>query len=79
MYLLFSLLALATLLLAAPGDGDWASAYSKADTALTKFTNANKVSLVTGIGWMKGPCVGNTAAISSIAYPQLCLQDSPLG
>jgi beta-glucosidase len=74
-----SFLALATPLLAAPGDGDWASAYTKATTALAKLTNANKVSLVTGIGWMKGPCVGNTAAVSAIGYPQLCLQDSPLG
>jgi beta-glucosidase len=34
---------------------------------------------VTGVGWQKGPCVGNTAAVSSIGYPSLCLQDGPLG
>jgi beta-glucosidase len=28
---------------------------------------------------MKGPCVGNLAAISAIGFPQLCLQDGPLG
>lgn len=61
------------------GDGDWAAAYAKATVALAKLTNANKVSLVTGQGWQKGPCVGNTAAIPAIGYPQLCLQDGPLG
>jgi beta-glucosidase len=73
------LLSFATPLLAAAGDGDWATAYSKAATALAKLTNANKVALATGVGWQKGPCVGNVAAISSIGFPELCLQDSPLG
>ncbi|RFU35213.1 hypothetical protein B7463_g1094, partial [Scytalidium lignicola] len=68
-----------TPLLAAPGDGDWASAYTKANAALVKLSNTQKVSLVTGTGWQKGPCVGNLAAISSIGFPQLCLQDGPLG
>jgi beta-glucosidase len=35
--------------------------------------------MVTGVGWNKGPCVGNTPAVGSISYPQLCLQDGPLG
>ena len=35
--------------------------------------------MVTGVGWGKGPCVGNTAAPSGISYPSLCVQDSPLG
>ncbi|KAK3937742.1 beta-glucosidase cel3A [Diplogelasinospora grovesii] len=39
----------------------------------------DKISMVTGVGWNKGPCVGNTAAISSVNYPELCLQDGPLG
>jgi beta-glucosidase len=63
----------------AAGDGDWASAYSKATTALAKLSNQDKVNMVTGQGWQKGPCVGTTAAVSSIGYPQLCLQDGPLG
>jgi beta-glucosidase len=80
MYLLLpALLVLATTSSAAPGDGDWAAAYAKAATALAKLTNTNKVALVTGVGWQKGPCVGNTAAIPSIGYPQFCLQDGPLG
>jgi len=73
------ILALAATSLAALGDGDWAAAYTKATVALAKLTQANKIALVTGTGWQKGPCVGNTAAISSIGYPALCLQDGPLG
>lgn len=73
------LVALATPIRAAAGDGDWVAAYTKARTALAKLTNANKVTLVTGTGWEKGPCVGNTAAISSIGWPAFCLQDGPLG
>lgn len=78
-FLSLVLLVLATPIHAAAGDGDWASAYTKAKTALAKLTNANKVTLVTGVGWEKGPCVGNTAAISSIGWPAFCLQDGPLG
>ncbi len=74
-----SFLALATSISAAPGDGDWAVAYTKAKAALAKLSTANKVSMVTGQGWMKGPCVGNIAAQSAIGFPQLCLQDGPLG
>lgn len=70
---------LAGSVLAAQGDGDWATAYSKAKTALAKLSQADKVSLATGIGWEKGPCVGNIAALSSIGFPELCLQDGPLG
>ncbi|KAF7936911.1 hypothetical protein EAE99_002260 [Botrytis elliptica] len=75
----FILLALSTPIHAAAGDGDWNAAYTKAKTALAKLTNANKVTLVTGVGWEKGPCVGNTAAIPSIGWPAFCLQDGPLG
>ncbi|KAL5316134.1 hypothetical protein ACEPPN_017012 [Leptodophora sp. 'Broadleaf-Isolate-01'] len=75
----FSFLALATSTHAAPGDGDWATAYSKAKTALAKLSTANKVSMVTGKGWMKGPCVGNVAVVAAIGFPELCLQDGPLG
>ena len=64
---------------ASGGDGAWSAAYSKARTALANLSNQDKVNIVTGIGWTKGPCVGNTAAVSSIGYPSLCLQDGPLG
>ncbi|KAI1499229.1 glycosyl hydrolase family 3 N terminal domain-containing protein [Biscogniauxia marginata] len=58
---------------------DWVAAYDKADTALEGLSLSDKINIVTGVGWNKGPCVGNTPAISSINYPQLCLQDGPLG
>ncbi|KAF4632883.1 hypothetical protein G7Y89_g5229 [Cudoniella acicularis] len=73
------ILALATPVFSSAGDGDWASAYTKAKSALAKMSQADKVAMVSGTGWQKGPCVGNTAAISSIKYPALCLQDGPLG
>ncbi|KAF7877017.1 uncharacterized protein EAF02_008237 [Botrytis sinoallii] len=75
----FILLALSTPIHAAAGDGDWNAAYTKAKTALAKLTNANKVTLVTGVGWEKGPCVGNTAAIPSIGWPAFCLQGRSFG
>jgi beta-glucosidase len=67
------------LLVSGQSTASWSTAYSKANTALAKLSSAQKISIVSGIGWDKGPCVGNTAAISTIGYPQLCLQDGPLG
>ncbi|KAK5653218.1 hypothetical protein OQA88_9117 [Cercophora sp. LCS_1] len=61
------------------GPEAWEAAYTQANTALARMSAQDKVNMVTGIGWDKGPCVGNTAPISSINYPQLCLQDGPLG
>ncbi|KAK8080840.1 hypothetical protein PG997_008658 [Apiospora hydei] len=58
---------------------DWGAAYQKANASLAKLSSQDKINIVTGVGWNKGPCVGNTPAIGSIGYPQLCLQDSPLG
>lgn len=58
---------------------DWTAAYTKANASLAKLSSQDKINIVTGVGWNKGPCVGNTPAISSIGYPSLCLQDSPLG
>ncbi|KAH6631274.1 glycoside hydrolase superfamily [Chaetomium tenue] len=76
----FALLAAAVLArVEAIEAADWAAAEASAKTALAKMSQQDKVSIVTGIGWDKGPCVGNTAAINSINYPQLCLQDGPLG
>ena len=76
---LLLVLAFASAIIAYEGDGDWAVAYQKANASLAKLANADKVNMVTGAGWQKGPCVGNTRAIPSIGYPELCLQDSPLG
>ncbi|CAK7198365.1 glycoside hydrolase 3 [Sporothrix eucalyptigena] len=63
----------------ASGGTDWDAAYTKATAAVGKMSQQDKVNIVSGVGWNKGPCVGNTAAISSINYPELCLQDGPLG
>ncbi|KAK4213427.1 glycoside hydrolase superfamily [Rhypophila decipiens] len=79
----FAVLSAASLARAAApigtGLGDWASAYSQASAALAKMSQQDKVNIVSGVGWDKGPCVGNTSPINSIGYPQLCLQDGPLG
>ncbi|KAI1077969.1 glycoside hydrolase family 3 protein [Whalleya microplaca] len=72
----------ATLLSAASttyAELDWVAAFEKSDAALAKLSQDDKINIVTGVGWDKGPCVGNTAAASSVDYPQLCLQDGPLG
>ncbi|KAF9015366.1 glycoside hydrolase family 3 protein [Cyathus striatus] len=58
---------------------EWQAAYAKARTAVAKLSLQDKVNLATGVGWQNGVCVGNTPAISSISFPGLCLQDSPLG
>src|SRR6188768_3524144 len=61
------------------GPDAWTEALSKATAAIAKLSQDDKVRIVTGVGWEKGPCVGNTAPVNSINYPQLCLQDGPLG
>ncbi|KAK4465384.1 family 3 putative glycoside hydrolase [Cladorrhinum samala] len=61
------------------GTAAWAAAHSKAAAALSKLSQQDKINIVTGVGWDKGPCVGNTSPVNSIRYPQLCLQDGPLG
>ncbi|EKM48283.1 glycoside hydrolase family 3 protein, partial [Phanerochaete carnosa HHB-10118-sp] len=59
---------------------EWAAAYQKAQAAITKLSVTDMVNLGTGVQWQKGPCVGNTPAISSIpGFNGLCLQDSPVG
>ncbi|KAL0944994.1 beta-glucosidase 1 [Colletotrichum truncatum] len=58
---------------------EWEAAYAKAEAALARLSQSEKIGIVTGVGWDKGPCVGNTSPASSIGYPQLCLQDGPLG
>lgn len=60
-------------------DGDWSAAYTKATAALAKLSQSDKIGLVSGVGWGKGPCSGNTGAAKAINYRSLCLQDGPLG
>ena len=54
----------------------WKQAYQKAYTALSTLSLEEKVALGTGTG--SGLCIGNTAPITKINWPGLCLQDSPL-
>ncbi|TQN71600.1 Beta-glucosidase cel3A [Colletotrichum shisoi] len=58
---------------------EWDAAYAKAETALPRLSLDEKIGIVSGIGWGKGLCVGNTSPASSIGFPSLCLQDGPLG
>ncbi|KZL67274.1 glycosyl hydrolase family 3 n terminal domain-containing protein [Colletotrichum incanum] len=58
---------------------EWDAAYVKANAALSRLSLDEKIGIVSGIGWGKGLCVGNTSPASSINYPSLCLQDGPLG
>ncbi|KAK4098148.1 glycoside hydrolase family 3 protein [Parathielavia hyrcaniae] len=57
----------------------WTAAHSSAAAAVARMSQQDKITIVTGTGWERGPCVGNTAPISSINYPELCLHDGPLG
>ncbi|KAL5114884.1 hypothetical protein ACEQ8H_007202 [Pleosporales sp. CAS-2024a] len=59
--------------------GSWDTAYTKAAAALAKLSQDEKIGIVSGVGWSKANCVGNTKAASSINYPSLCLQDGPQG
>ncbi|CAO3696576.1 unnamed protein product [Umbelopsis ramanniana] len=54
----------------------WKQAYQKAYTALSTLSLEEKVALGTGTG--NGLCIGNTAPVTKINWPGLCLQDSPL-
>ncbi|KAF8167900.1 beta-glucosidase [Crassisporium funariophilum] len=58
---------------------EWKAAYAKAQVAVQKLSLQDKVNLATGVGWQNGNCVGNIPAVSSISFPGLCLEDSPLG
>ncbi|KAG9231465.1 glycoside hydrolase superfamily [Amylocarpus encephaloides] len=75
----FLFLAAASLVSAQGFSADWDAAYTKAKTALGKLSQNEKLGLVSGVGWGKGACAGNTAAANSIGYGGLCLQDGPLG
>jgi beta-glucosidase len=58
---------------------DWAAAYAKAKIVVANMTLAEKVNLTSGIGYMMGPCVGNTGSAPRFGIPSLCLQDGALG
>ncbi|KAF3910965.1 Beta-glucosidase [Arthrobotrys entomopaga] len=80
--MLSSALVLTTLALPAAyaqSSLNWDTAVSKATTLVGKLTTQQKINVVTGVGWQKGPCVGNIAAISNVGFTGLCLQDGPVG
>ncbi|KAI5867291.1 glycoside hydrolase family 3 protein [Durotheca rogersii] len=59
---------------------DWAESYSKATKLVSQMTVAEKVNITAGTGlFMVGRCVGNTGSVPRLGFPQLCLQDGPLG
>ncbi|KAI9804862.1 MAG: hypothetical protein M1825_001231 [Sarcosagium campestre] len=65
------------------GTGDtaveWAEAYDKARSFVSKLTLLEKVNLTTGAGWQTERCVGQTGSIPRLGFRSLCLQDSPMG
>ncbi|KAJ3412705.1 hypothetical protein HDV05_000333 [Chytridiales sp. JEL 0842] len=57
----------------------WYESTEKAKRDVARLSLEEKVDMVTGTGWQKGPCVGNIKAIPKINFPGLCLQDGPAG
>ncbi|GAP87612.2 putative glycoside hydrolase family 3 protein [Rosellinia necatrix] len=56
-------------------DDGWSNAYAKAASMVSRMTVAEKVNITAGTG----RCVGNTGSALRVGFPQLCLQDGPLG
>ncbi|KAK4663728.1 hypothetical protein QC763_610960 [Podospora pseudopauciseta] len=57
----------------------WADSYAKASKMVSKMTLAEKVNVTTGTGWEMGLAVGTNAPAIHVGFPQLQLQDGPLG
>ena len=77
--LLLCLASAATIVSAQGFAGNWEESHTKAQAAVAKLSLSEKIGIVTGVGWGKGPCSGSASAPKSISYPALCLQDGPLG
>ncbi|KAK6066856.1 glycosyl hydrolase family 3 N terminal domain-containing protein [Seiridium cupressi] len=58
---------------------DWEDAYTRAADLVSQMTLAEKTNISSGTGFFMGPCVGNTGSALRLGFPQLCLQDGPLG
>ncbi|KAI0514369.1 beta-glucosidase-like protein [Xylaria bambusicola] len=56
-------------------DDDWGGAYEKAVAMVSSMTIAEKVNITAGTG----RCVGNTGSALRVGFPQMCLEDGPLG
>ncbi|KAK0725873.1 glycoside hydrolase superfamily [Lasiosphaeris hirsuta] len=57
----------------------WATSYEKAAKMVSRMTLAEKVNVTTGTGWQMGYAVGTNAPAIHVGFPQLQLQDGPLG
>lgn len=57
----------------------WADSYKKAALMVQRMTLAEKVNVTTGTGWMMGLAVGTNGPATHVGFPQLQLQDGPLG
>lgn len=57
----------------------WADSYRKAAAMVWNMTLAEKVNVTTGTGWMMGLAVGTNGPAVHAGFPQLQLQDGPLG
>jgi beta-glucosidase len=58
---------------------NWADSYKKAYAMVSRMTLAEKVNVTTGTGWMMGLAVGTNGPAVHVGFPQLQLQDGPLG
>jgi beta-glucosidase-like glycosyl hydrolase len=57
----------------------WAESYEKAAAMVSRMTLPEKVNVTTGTGWRMGLAVGTNAPAVHVGFPQLNLQDGPLG
>ncbi|EOO01960.1 putative glycoside hydrolase family 3 protein [Phaeoacremonium minimum UCRPA7] len=57
----------------------WAESYKKAADMVSKMTLPEKVNVTTGTGWEMGLAVGTNGPAVHVGFPQLQLQDGPLG
>ncbi|KAB5517369.1 glycoside hydrolase family 3 protein [Coniochaeta sp. 2T2.1] len=58
---------------------NWAESYRKASAMVSRMTLAEKVNVTTGTGWQMGLAVGMNGPAVHVGFPQLQLQDGPLG
>ena len=58
---------------------NWTESYAKAAKVVQNMTLVEKVNLTTGVGFLMGPCSGNTGSALRFGIPNLCLQDGALG
>ncbi|KAI1328844.1 glycoside hydrolase family 3 protein [Xylariaceae sp. FL0255] len=60
-------------------DSSWSAAYEKAVALVSQMTVAEKVNITAGTGLYMGACVGNSGSVPRLGFPNLCLNDGPLG